>query len=1094
MDLPSFALLLHQLSNPASDIRQGAEAQFEALKQSPDTLAQLMVSTIAQSDDALARETAAVLFRRIFFHVLVSEELLWASVNQDIRNGLRAHLLQCFQTEPNASLRKKICSCVSSVAKAAGDPIPEKWPELLPSLFQMVQSNTQGHLLAAFQLLAGLPSIFGNQLQHYSAVVHDLLARALAVAQTDPELALAGLDALVALLISLETFKDQKPFADVVPDAVGMTAMYAAGGAAAEAHTSQAAKLLVDLMATAPKLFDGVPGDIVMLAVTHAGNTHTEEDIRKSFTELAVSMCEQRSAVMRKVPNVAGLLCPLFMGMMAEIEDDSIEEWSQLDEPEMDFENDSFPVLGEESLDRITNSLGGKTVYPVASQLLSQMLHQSNWQHRYAALMGLSAIGEGCRKQMSAQLDTIIPTVLPFTSDPHPRVRYAACNALGQMATDFSPDVQNRYLAQIMPALLTVMADPNARVQAHAAAAVINVVEGIEEKEHLGPHMDALLTALYRLLGSERMIVQEQALRTTAVIADISEESFAAYCPHFMEPLFALLQAATGPNQRLLRGKTLECASLIGLAVGKAAFSNYGHRLMQLILAVHPDEWTADDPQNTFALEAIVRMCRLLEREFLAYLPALMPFLLRTAQLKADVAIVDTDDADAKESMMTEGYDFIRVENQHVGIQTAVLEDKASACEVLSMLASVLGADYAPWLEQTAATLMPLVRFYMHEGVRQAATSAMPALLQCAAAANLGPEAFSKAWETVAKQLLPAIHHEPESFVLPDMLAALRQCIQVVSKTVGVPVFTPEQTKKLSDGLRHQIQATMTRAHRRKLEKAEEDDEETGEERDEAAADEGILRELADLVRVFFQAEKQMALPFFDSIVDRFATMAQPTRPSSEREWAMCVFAYVIESAGPEGWRYHEVFLRPIIEGLSDEAQDVRHSAAFAVGVIAQFGGEAAFPLAAEALPRLEAMIGQPDARDDEIVFSTENAISAITKIMAFGPTVASLDVYIPRWLGWLPIEFDSDECFFVYSFLCQLIESNDARVLGPNNSHVPHLTQVLALAVEKNCLGDTSANLKPRVISILGHIRQQFPDTWNSLPVELQNAVAFAN
>ena len=29
--------------------------------------------------------------------------------------------------------------------------------------------------------------------------------------------------------------------------------------------------------------------------------------------------------------------------------------------------------------------------------------------------------------------------------DEHPRVRYAACNALGQMSTDFQPNLQKAY-------------------------------------------------------------------------------------------------------------------------------------------------------------------------------------------------------------------------------------------------------------------------------------------------------------------------------------------------------------------------------------------------------------------------------------------------------------------------------------------------------------------------------------------------------------------------------------------------------------------------------------------------------------------------
>lgn len=102
-------------------------------------------------------------------------------------------------------------------------------------------------------------------------------------------------------------------------------------------------------------------------------------------------------------------------------------------------------------------------------------LSPADWKYRHAGLMALSAIGEGCHQQMEAILQEIVSFVLIFCSDPvrndlvtyvfttlrsisyggnefgfllppqHPRVRYAACNAIGQMATDFAPTFQKKF-------------------------------------------------------------------------------------------------------------------------------------------------------------------------------------------------------------------------------------------------------------------------------------------------------------------------------------------------------------------------------------------------------------------------------------------------------------------------------------------------------------------------------------------------------------------------------------------------------------------------------------------------------------------------
>ena len=75
-------------------------------------------------------------------------------------------------------------------------------------------------------------------------------------------------------------------------------------------------------------------------------------------------------------------------------------------------------------------------------------------------------------------------SVIHHPGDSHPRVRHAAIEALGQLATDFaSVGYSDRYGSVVLPALVLVMDDVSApRVQSHAAAAVINVVEGIDAK------------------------------------------------------------------------------------------------------------------------------------------------------------------------------------------------------------------------------------------------------------------------------------------------------------------------------------------------------------------------------------------------------------------------------------------------------------------------------------------------------------------------------------------------------------------------------------------------------------------------------------
>lgn len=102
--------------------------------------------------------------------------------------------------------------------------------------------------------------------------------------------------------------------------------------------------------------------------------------------------------------------------------------------------------------------------------------------------------------------------VIQGLQDPHPKVRWAACQAVGQMCTDLGPDIQNDEHAVILPALTQVMKDFNEpRVQAHAAAAIVNFSENCDE-DLLTGYMDDLITQLLSLLQHGQKLVKVSRL------------------------------------------------------------------------------------------------------------------------------------------------------------------------------------------------------------------------------------------------------------------------------------------------------------------------------------------------------------------------------------------------------------------------------------------------------------------------------------------------------------------------------------------------------------------------------------------------------
>lgn len=74
---------------------------------------------------------------------------------------------------------------------------------------------------------------------------------------------------------------------------------------------------------------------------------------------------------------------------------------------------------------------------------------------------------------------------------------------------------------------------------------------------------------LPKLIQKGTKLVLEQVVTSIASVADTAEEKFVPYYDLFIPSLKHIVENAVQKELRLLRGKTIECISLIGLAVGK---------------------------------------------------------------------------------------------------------------------------------------------------------------------------------------------------------------------------------------------------------------------------------------------------------------------------------------------------------------------------------------------------------------------------------------------------------------------------------------------------------------------------------------------
>ncbi|KAK8747220.1 hypothetical protein OTU49_016688, partial [Cherax quadricarinatus] len=492
-DQEQFQQLLTGLLSAENKIRQQAENTYDQI--AADAKFQLLLTNVVNKNaNENVRSMAAVLLRRL---ITTNFDEVFPTLPPEAQGQVQAQLLALVQQEEDANMRKKLCDIISELAhNMIDDEGNNKWPEFLQFLFESASSSSIAHKEIALTLFSLVPGVFGNQQQQHLGMIKAMLTTSLADSTNPPVQALAVKGTAAFILLHDNEPNIQKNFADLLPQFLQIIATSIQIG-----DDDALLKCLVDLAESCPKFLRPQVEMILQLAIKTLPDPNVGDGWKHLLLEVVVTLAETAPAMVRKAgAKYMNTLIPQMLNMMTDLNDE--EEWSVSDE-QAEEDNDSNSVVAESSLDRLACGLGGKTVLPHINATLSQMLQSDNWKCRHAALMAISAVGEGCHKQMEGMLPQIMDAVIRFLQDPHPRVRYAACNAIGQMATDFAPIFQKKFHEMVVPGLLHVMDDGvNPRVQAHAGAALVNFSE-VCPKNILTTYLPTIIAKLESILAAK---------------------------------------------------------------------------------------------------------------------------------------------------------------------------------------------------------------------------------------------------------------------------------------------------------------------------------------------------------------------------------------------------------------------------------------------------------------------------------------------------------------------------------------------------------------------------------------------------------------
>ncbi|KAH6590949.1 hypothetical protein BASA50_008949 [Batrachochytrium salamandrivorans] len=1040
--------MLGQFTSMDNQERAAAEDQFHQhwlVNQTDVTFAGL-AHLAARHPSEEIRSMAAVLLRRKGLKFVTDDKgagdvPYFATLGEEVRGYIHSQLLLALTNENVPSIRNKICDTTAELA-AYMCSMGAIWTELVQATASFVQSPDAKHRQSAFNIIRGAPDLFCNEEDSSSLAILNA-----GIQDPDESVRLAALRAGSAFLVNA-TPSTRQTLTSIVPQMLNVLPPIL-GDPTKDVAATQALESLGELAAECSSVFHSTIPALIEFMTSIMRNTTLENAVRHSALELLLTLAETSRAVMRKNTTYALSVIPILVEWMSEHDDD--DDWYTTEDLD-DLDQDSNETVGEQSMDRVARNLGGKIVLPIAFNIIPSYLGSPEWPKRHAALRCISAIGEGCIKLMTAELEKVVGLVIPHLADPHPRVRHAACNAIGQMCTDFAPKIQDKYYDVILTHLVPVMDDvQHPRVQTYAAAALVNFAEQAK-KECISPYLELIIPKLLSLLDSGKMFSKEQAITSLATIADSAGDQFSQFYPSIMSVLMRILNLDDSLELRSLVGKTLECSSLVVMACGKEVFVSNAEAYIQVLQKIQSTAVDSDDPRTSYLLGAWARVCKVLGHDFAPFLGIVLPPLFVTAKHVPQFAVLDADDEEPSEE---DGWEVMQAGSQKMAIKTSYLEDKCTAVEMLVCYVKELGPLYHPHVQETVALVLPMLGFYFHEGVRMAAFSVIPLLLQSWLKADYPKEKIISLWNEVAVALISTLKKDNESQIISQVYDTFHDSLSILGPMILSEAFLVSLITETLEQLKTCKERYTERAALRLSEEQDQEDEEELDEEEEA--DDTLLQSIGNAIHELFKAYGAHFLPYFNQLVPAIDA-CMVSQYHSERRLALDVYQEMVEFTPAESVKYQPHFLKFMVDAILDEVPHVRQTAAFGIGAAALSTGDFYRDVCISSLQKLHTVITAPECRSDDNVYATENAISAIGKIcQRYGASGAfDLNQVLPIWLQSLPIVEDSEEFGPTYTYLLELVDACHPMILpsqANGSAAGPHLakivdifTQVLAL------------------------------------------------
>ncbi len=1011
------------------------------------------------------------------------DRTVWAAVDGGVKVQLQAGLVQIVRTEGSIKIRsaaveviQKLCELILESANSL------VWDDMFQAAVQLAQAEGAQSKIVGLKLFSSTcfyreedRAFIQGWMQLTNGAMHTSHGGNL-------DIRIAACDAAKSLICWAYDGKSDKYQLSHLVAAVIQFAVDCCNPVNLRTNDEAIKSALQDLeelTAQAPILFRPHLATLLQM-IQVVMSTCDDEGTKVTASEVAITLCEMKPNMIKKHAGFAAQLLGMFsQHIITGTEDETpatLQKWNATLSNEEDDEEEMVSTA-KQMMDRMSCALEGDHLLPIIfhPQFVPAYIADADWKKRYAALFVISQMIEGVSEVLkksshASHLQFVVGQVLSRFTDPNPRVRWAAINAIGQMLTDMSPVLHRSFHAEIVGSLLQIMEDvANPRVRSHAAACVVNFCDKqCILEEHIVKYAPSILGNLYKMLSdpsSNRRVIEE-AITGIAAMADVVPKvEFVKFYETLFTVLVQILQSslAAHDGSSLLVPKTVECMSHVAAAVEMDTFRTHAAGTCQLFIQCQAAVRGANDPLQSYLVAAWSKVAAVMGVDFAAYLPNVMQQLIGILQIPADVEVAENEDASGDYEQFVSG-------DKTFNVNSGVNEDKVLACQTL--LEFFTDSDsklMLTYVDLAMAECAKFVNYKFSSQLREASPSVIGATLQLLRKSNADVATVIKPrCLPMMTAILTQLKAEWDKDCIASQASAIGECVAAL----GAGGLTAEEANTVLLGLAEAYSEAMDELKSNHATKMSTKDEDEDVQEDVCAEDiDAEIESAADGLTVAIGQLAKVTQPFFKQMFDPLLQKLVGTFKVEEEgeihvRLALCLLDEVVEAMEVHCAPYLPVFVPVLLQFCQNPSPALRQAAIYGLGVAALSGAAEFKPFAPHILTAASALCGQPNARDDENCYCTDNAVSAVIKCLAKHSDVVNVAASLNLAINYLPFTHDVDEMETAFEYIVDLMNSNLDFVLGADHVNLTKIIQGMATVLWHTTY-DTDSLARGKIIAV---------------------------